>query len=62
MKVGLTIPPKFAAVFSKRVKILRDSLSQPISHSIVHRFPYATLSNGTERLSSRPPFLHGSPA
>jgi len=55
MNASLNIPPKLIAVFSKREKTRRLSLSQPISRSMIFRRRYAWLSNSTGR-AARPSF------
>ena len=49
MNAILSIPPKFFAVFSKRLRIRRFSLSQPISRSTILRRRYSRLLNFTPR-------------
>ena len=51
MKARVIMPPKFLAVFSNREKILRLSLSHPISRSTMLRRRYASLSNAMGRAS-----------
>ncbi len=51
MNAIFNIPPKFLAVFSKREKIRRLSLSQPMRRSIMFRWRYASRSNSTGRAS-----------
>lgn len=51
MNARRIIPAKFFAVFSKREKIRRFSLSQPINRSTTLRRRYASASNSTPRLS-----------
>ena len=59
MNAILIIPPKFFAVFSKREKMRRDSLSQPISRSMMLRRRYCSPSNFTMRASRSSLSLHG---
>ena len=49
MNAILSIPPKFFAVFSKRLKMRRFSLSQPINRSTTLRLRYSRLLNFTPR-------------
>ena len=51
MKAILSIPAKFLAVFSNRVRMRRLSFSQPISRSMTFRCRYFLLLNVTGRAS-----------